>query len=200
MYRNIERKISVPAINGLLAIMLILGSFATANAQATGTRIMLPLVQAGASINQPIDGPFAGYTDLLKSLENNVDTSDVLVVDGSTIEDSTPEVRAADFCREGDGFGRTDWFHSGSDGTLVKRSNQPNTSSCNDINLKIEVTKPWAAGCRVNVLIYANDELKFWGDVQKNRWFEPVSNLRTNWEGLIWVPAACNLSRALWAS
>jgi len=160
---------------------------------------MLPLVQTGSIGEQQTTNPFAEFSDLLTTMGIDAEAASVSAVDASSIEDLTNSVQAAGSCYWGSGSGRTMWFQ-GNKGTKISLKNKPNTSSCNDINLHIEVKKPHANGCHANVLIFANDELTFMKDVRKNKWFEPVKHLHTNWDGLIWVSSKCGLARVFWAS
>lgn len=161
--------------NMLYVLALVLASIAVApalvHAQEGEFRTMLPVINTGAQIAQPIDGPFHDR----ELPEPDFDFTEV---------ESGGEITAAASCYDSlqvneliTTIGWTDYYYS------------PTTSNCRDLNVQILTI---SNSCRVYVQSYwfnGNDwimgsrsHLYF----EPNRWYEPITNLRDN----VWTATA----------
>lgn len=180
--------------NAVLVIALMLGSIAInsagVQAQEGSQRIMLPLIQSGQPSAQSVTGPFADIPD-----PSNAVTSD----SGADLSE-TDLVALGGSCYWGNGSGRSSFTPRAGSTFSYDWVGGKDTSSCRDINIHVQVQKPWARGCKVDVSILANNR-RYDPHVAPNRWYAPVRGLWTsNWSGLVGVTGACGRTTVYWAS
>lgn len=169
-------------------------------AQETGPRIMLPLIQMGQSSQSILDGPFADIPD-----PSNAETIDsgFELPESELSESELSEselVALGGSCYWGKGSGRISFTPGQGNFFTYDWVGGKDTSNCRDINIHVQVQKPWARECKVDVSILANNR-RYDPHVAPNRWYAPVRGLWTsNWSGLVGVTGACGRTTVYWAS
>lgn len=117
------------------------------------------------------------------------------------VDESAPKIQAAGSCYWGRGSGRFH-FRESANGLLYIFGEMPNTSSCRDVNIHVEVSKPNARGCNVSGRFEAPNSATWnYGWLPRNRWWVVMPNLSADyWTGSISITGACGSGTLYWAS
>lgn len=198
-----ESRRKLPIINGLLAIMMMLGTFSAAYAQGGNTQVLLPLVHVGTSVTQPVDGPFF---DVPEPPAFDEDELNSLVLN----EESMPEISAAAGCYSSAGRynlyeGGSGWNNGNSGGLVVYAS-----QNCRDLNIKVETFGKLDPGtCYVKVRAYYIKKSGQWvkgagshvwigpGQAAKfSEWYSPITRISDGTEMRLYFYATPGCGRS----
>lgn len=190
--KNFESRRKLPIINGLLAIMMMLGTFSAAYAQEGNIQVLLPLVHAGTSVVQPVDGPFF---DMQEPPAFDEDELNSLVLN----EESMPEISAAVSCY---GSAQKVGIGTGFSGWEVVRASQ----NCSDLNVLVDSATGQSCSVYVYAYYFSNGRWvqgsgsHYWVDESQFRtWKSPITGVRdgTPLAVAFYATSSCGFAEAL---
>ena len=161
--KSFKSRRKLPIINGLLAIMMMLGTFSAAYAQGGNTQVLLPLVHASSNVAQPVDGPFLDLPELSALDEIEINETEI---------ESVPELSAAGSCYN-NSFERDTFKWGGYYRTAYIKVKYHRGSFCNDLNINTGSLFPLKKGKCIKywINIYDSD-----GNLKRNSGSQTICN------------------------